>query len=79
MNNSYDDTTQQMTPMLPLGHELKAEWRPRVIHKRNYPVSMEMSFFTMPTQRQAGRPLQPVAIRQAHGPEQSRRTHGQRP
>jgi hypothetical protein len=45
-----------MTPTLPLGHELKAEWRLRVIHERNYTfirqkyggLSMEMSFFTMP-------------------------------
>jgi hypothetical protein len=35
-----------MTPMLPLGHELEAEWRFRVIHERNYPFSMEMSCFT---------------------------------
>jgi len=31
-------TTQQMTPTL----------RFRVIHERNYTLSMEMSFFTMP-------------------------------
>jgi hypothetical protein len=49
-------STQQLTPTLHF----------RVIHKRNYTVSMGMSFFTMPTQRQAGRPLQTVA-------------HGQRP
>ena len=44
-----------MTPTLPLGHEpfgrelrverLEAEWRFRVIHERNAPVSIEMSFF----------------------------------
>jgi len=38
----------------------------RVIHERNYMVSMKMSFFTMPSQRRAGRPLQTGA-------------HGQRP
>jgi len=38
---------------------------------------MGMSFFTMLSQRQVGRPLQTGAIRQAHGPEQSRRTHEQ--
>jgi len=39
-----------MTPALPLGHEplgheLEAEWHFRVIHERNFPLSMEMSFF----------------------------------
>jgi hypothetical protein len=44
-----------MTPTLPLGHEpfgpeleaegVEAEWRIRVIHERNYRVSMGMSFF----------------------------------
>jgi len=40
---------------------------------------MGMSFFTMPSQGRVGMPLQTSAIRQAHGPEQSRRTHEQRP
>jgi hypothetical protein len=42
------------------GERLKAEWRLRVIYERNYTVSMEMSFFIMPSQRRAGRPLQTV-------------------
>jgi hypothetical protein len=37
-----------MTPALPLGHELEAEWRFRVIGERNLLLSMEMSFFVMP-------------------------------
>jgi len=41
---------QQITPTLRL----------RVIYERNYMLSMEMSFFTMPSQRRAGRPLQTV-------------------
>jgi len=40
-------------------------------------MSMGMSFFIMPSQRRVGRPLQTSAIRQAYGPEQSRRTYGQ--
>ena len=38
-----------MTPTLPLGHELEAEWRFRVIHERNAMKSMEMSFFALPS------------------------------
>jgi hypothetical protein len=34
-----------MIAALPLGHELEAEWRFRVIPERNALVSMEMSFF----------------------------------
>jgi len=34
-----------MTLPLPLGHELEAEWRFRVIGERNLLRSMEMSFF----------------------------------
>ena len=34
-----------MTPALPLGYELEAEWRFRVIGERNLLLSMEMSFF----------------------------------
>jgi len=35
---------QQMTPALPLGHELEAEWRFRVIHERNVmPVAAVMA------------------------------------
>ena len=37
-----------MTPALPLGHELEAEWRFRVIGERNPLRSMGMSFFGMP-------------------------------
>jgi hypothetical protein len=38
-----------MTQALPLGHELEAEWRFRVIGKRNFQWSMGMSFFGMPS------------------------------
>jgi hypothetical protein len=34
-----------MTPALPLGHELEAGWRFRIIEKINFHGSMEMSFF----------------------------------
>jgi len=37
-----------MTPTLPLGHELEAEWRFRVIYARNAMKSMEMSFLLCP-------------------------------
>jgi len=41
-----------MTPALPLGHELEAEWRFRVIGERNCTMSMEMSFFaSLPRKR----------------------------
>ena len=45
-----------MTPVLPLGHEplgheLEAEWHFRVIHERNGMVSMEMSFFALPSKQ----------------------------
>jgi hypothetical protein len=50
-----------MTPALPLGHEpfgrelrverLEAEWRFRVIYERNALVSMEMSFFALPSKQ----------------------------
>jgi len=39
-----------MTPALPLGHELKAEWRFRVIYEEYYTLSKEMSFLTPATQ-----------------------------
>jgi hypothetical protein len=35
-----------MTPALPLGPELEAEWRFRVIGERNLLLSMEMSFLS---------------------------------
>jgi len=35
-----------MTPALPLGPELEAEWRFRVIGERNLLLSIKMSFFT---------------------------------
>ena len=38
-----------MTPTLPLGHELEAEWRFRVIDERNAMKSMEISFFALPS------------------------------
>ena len=34
-----------MTLALPLGHELEAEWRFRIIHDRTGILSMEMSLF----------------------------------
>jgi hypothetical protein len=34
-----------MTPTLPLGHELKAEWRFRVIYERNYVIEHGDVFF----------------------------------
>jgi hypothetical protein len=37
-----------MTMVFPLGHELEAEWRFRVIGERNLLLSMEVSFFVMP-------------------------------
>ena len=52
---------QHMTPKHPLGHEpfgrelrverLEAEWRFRVIYERNALVSMEISFFALPSKQ----------------------------
>jgi len=43
MINSFQASFQHVTPALPLGHELEAEWCFRVIPERNALVSMAES------------------------------------